>query len=93
MAPETDLNLPARGDDPMPQPHSGRAAVLEVLSRDEGASYAEVWTTLHNAGIAGWDRARKLNGRSEHNGLGMVRKHGYRLTYTLSTGKCRAIRK
>lgn len=92
MAPRTDLNLPATGPYCTAQPGSGRAVVLEVLSRDEGASYAEVWTALRNAGVDGWDIARKLNGTSESNGLGMVRKHGYRLTYSLSTGKYRAIR-
>lgn len=90
MAPETDLDLPATGHDPMPQPGTGRAVVLEVLSRDEGASYAEVWTALRNAGIDSWNKARKLNGNSPSNGIGMVRRHGYRLTYSLSTGKYRA---
>ena len=92
MAPETDLDLPATGHDPMPQRGTGRAVVVEVLSRDEGASYADVWKELRKAGVSGWNSARKLNGTSPNNGLGMVRRHGYRLTYSLSTGKYRAIR-
>ncbi len=92
MAPETDLDLPATDHEPMPDPDTGRRVVIEVLSRPEGASYAEVWTELRRRGVDSWNSARKLNGTSPSNGLGMVRRHGYRLTYSVSTGKYRAIR-
>lgn len=92
MAPEADLNLLATGHEPMPDPCTGRRVVIEVLSRAEGASYGEVWTELRRRSVDSWDSARKLNGTSPSNGLGMVRRHGYRLTYSVSTGKYRAIK-
>lgn len=90
MAPMTDLDLPATGQAPMPD--GGRAIVIKTISRNEGASYGEVWMALRAAGVDGWNRARKLNGTSPSNGLGVIRQHGYRLTYCVSTGRYRAVR-